>query len=92
MLDVAPIRPFLFDYLQSAGVKWKKQGSGYVAKCIAHKDSNPSMAYYKGSHHVHCFACGFHQDIVGVHAELTGRSVKTDFKALVSEFTLHDKK
>lgn len=46
-------------------------GSG-KAHCVApdHQDNDPSMHLYEG--HVHCFACGFHGDVVDVWAATHG--------------------
>src|SRR5215211_8918426 len=38
--------------------------SHHKASCIAHSDSDPSMHVYED--HVHCYACGFHGDVVDV--------------------------
>ena len=41
---------------------------GGNARCVAsgHPDHNPSMRVY--DNHVHCFACGFHGDVMDVWA------------------------
>ncbi len=47
-------------------------GNGGKAHCVApeHRDDNPSMHIYDD--HVHCFACGFHGDVVDVWAAQRG--------------------
>src|SRR5829696_3371794 len=47
-------------------------GSGGKAHCVApgHQDNDPSMHAYDD--HVHCFACGFHGDVVDVWAAMSG--------------------
>src|SRR5919112_1034293 len=49
-----------------------EHGSGGKAHCVApeHRDDNPSMHIYDD--HVHCFACGFHGDVVDVWAAQRG--------------------
>ncbi len=47
-------------------------GKGGKAHCVSpgHPDNRPSMHIYE--HHVHCFACGFHGDVVDVWAAQHG--------------------
>jgi DNA primase len=47
-------------------------GNGGKAHCLAprHQDNDPSMHIYDD--HVHCFACGFHGDVVDVWAAQRG--------------------
>ena len=49
-----------------------ERGNGGKAHCVApeHRDYNPSMHIYDD--HVHCFACGFHGDVVDVWAAQRG--------------------
>jgi len=47
----------------------KETGQG-KATCVAHDDKNPSMHLY--DNHVHCFACGFHGDVVDVWSSQKG--------------------
>jgi DNA primase len=42
-----------------------KMNGHHKALCVAHDDKTPSMHVYED--HVHCFACGFHGDVVDVH-------------------------
>ena len=46
-------------------------GSG-KARCVSphHQDTNPSMHRY--DKHVHCYRCGFHDDVVAVWAAMRG--------------------
>jgi len=46
-------------------------GSNGMAHCIAHDDKNPSMSCKKNNR-VHCFACGFKGDSIGVYRQLHG--------------------
>lgn len=85
MLNIEPLKPFLFDYLQNAGIEWKKEGNLYKALCINHSESRPSMAYHADSHSVHCYSCGYHADIVKAHATLRGLHHKVDFIEIVRE-------
>ena len=53
-------------YHSARGALQRRQG-----QCVApgHTDHNPSMYLYDD--HVHCFACGFHGDVVDVWAAQT---------------------
>lgn len=86
-LNIEPLKPYLFDYLQNAGIVWKKEGKLYKALCIHHNESRPSMAYHSNSHSVHCYSCGYHADIVKAHATLRGLHYKVDFLEIISELS-----
>lgn len=46
-------------------VELKKRGSEYVGRCVAHDDHSPSMWVSPQKGLIHCFACGFSQDVIG---------------------------
>lgn len=70
------------------GVNLKKQGSGYIARCInpMHEDKNPSMGVFrvKGEsyHRVNCPSCGLSEDVVGVYKILSGDDLHEALDAL----------
>lgn len=76
------------DLLLQYGVTLKKQGSGYIARCInpMHEDKNPSMGVYRvkdnNYYRVNCPACGFSEDVVGVYKQLSGDSLPESLDAL----------
>lgn len=51
--------------LVSRYVELKKQGAEYVANCLFHSESTPSMTVSPQKGFVHCFGCGAHHDAVG---------------------------
>ena len=70
--------------LTSYGVKLKKTGQAYLACCIFHDDSNPSMSVYEqGVWRCHCHSCGANEDAIGVIQQLDG----CDFKTAVNRLT-----
>jgi len=86
------------ELLLSYGIHLKKQGEEYLAKCIAHDDTNPSMSVYRnggGKWVAHCFSCNFHGDVVRSYCELNGLDMdnKSDvakaYKALEDDVIIH---
>lgn len=70
--------------LTSYGVKLNKTGKAYLACCIFHDDSNPSMSVYEqGVWRCHCHSCGANEDSIGVIQQLDG----CDFKTAVNRLT-----
>lgn len=52
--------------VESYGTTFKKDSTGYVAKCPFHEDKTPSFRLrdtYKGADY-HCFGCGAHGDVI----------------------------
>lgn len=71
--------------LEKYGVSLRKSGTGFVAKCIAHEDHNPSMSVYingSGKYTTHCHSCGFHEDAIGVVAHMENISMAEAMKML----------
>ena len=61
--------------LLSYNVELRKSGNRYMALCIAHDETRPSMAVYingTGKYTTHCYRCGFHEDAIGVVAFMEG--------------------
>ena len=80
------------DYLVSQGVSLKKSGDGFMCKCFAHDDSNPSMSVYindggKWVAHCHSLACDFHEDLLGVKQYMEGIGFK-EAKKQAGEITI----
>jgi DNA primase len=56
------------------------------ARCVAHDDQDPSLHVYDD--HAHCFACGFHGDVVDVWATMQG--IKGPFEAALDLARAHN--
>lgn len=57
------------DLMISYGIKLIQRGNRFECLCPAHDDHNPSMSVYRngdGGWKAHCFACGFHEDAIGM--------------------------
>lgn len=54
-----------------------KKGNEFVGRCVAHADGTPSMSVSPQKNFVHCFACGFHADVIEFIQEVE----HLDFKA-----------
>lgn len=52
--------------------KLTKRGHEFIGQCVAHNDNNASMTVSPQKGFVHCFACGFHADIVDFIREVEG--------------------
>lgn len=62
-------------------LKWYgKEVKMHKTQCIAHNDSHPSMHVYKDS--VHCFACGYHGDIIDIVMRMEGVDFNTAMRRL----------
>ncbi len=51
-----------------------------MARCIAHEDKTPSMDCR--NNFAHCYACGFHADVIGVYRKLHGVGFREAVEAL----------
>lgn len=51
------------ELLISNDLNLKKKGGLYFCFSGTHKDTNPSMSFWKKGNKFHCFACGFNYDI-----------------------------
>lgn len=73
----------LENVLLAHGVELKRTGNSYMALCIWHDETNPSMHVYQspkdGYQRAFCFSCGHGGDVMDVYGQLNGLSVKTDF-------------
>lgn len=52
--------------------KLTKRGHEFIGQCVAHNDNNASMTVSPQKGFVHCFACGFHADIIDFIQEVEG--------------------
>lgn len=69
------------DILTSYGIHLNKTGNTYMACCIFHEDSTPSMSVYENNiWRVHCHSCGSNEDAIGVIQHLD----RCDFKTAVN--------
>jgi CHC2 zinc finger len=67
------------DIVQVVGhyTKLTKRGHEFIGQCVAHNDSNASMTVSPQKGFAHCFACGFHADVIDFIMEVES----LDFKA-----------
>lgn len=66
----------------------KRQASGFLVCCPVHGEKNPSCSVTRGRDgtvRVHCFACDWSSDALGLIAAVRGVNVKTDFPAVLAE-------
>ena len=49
-----------------------KRGHEFIGQCVAHADTNASMTVSPQKGFVHCFACGFHADVIDFIREVEG--------------------
>jgi putative DNA primase/helicase len=62
-----------------------KRGHEFIGQCVAHNDSNASMTVSPSKGFVHCFACGFHADVIDFIREVEGLDFKAAAEFLGSE-------
>ena len=53
-------------------LKLIKRGREFLARCLFHNDSNPSLSIVDEKNFYHCFACGAHGDIIKFTMEVEG--------------------
>ena len=65
------------ELLRSQGIEVNRHNQ---CCCFAHGEKHPSMKVYP--HAVHCFACGYHADVLKVYMDLNRCDFKTAFESL----------
>jgi len=68
------------DILEAAshlGLSLHRSGVNHLATCPWHEDTHPSLVLYHGTNknHCHCYACGHHDNVIG----LAMKMLETDF-------------
>ena len=83
MRDFAEIRQ-LVNIRQAAEMYELEVNRSGMARCIFHRDKNPSMKMYND--HFHCYACGAHGDVTDLTAQLFGISKTEAADKLCADF------
>lgn len=55
-------RPDILEVCADQGIRLRKRTHYWVAACVFHADSTPSMAVYPSNNTFHCYGCGAHGD------------------------------
>lgn len=74
-IDMIKSRLSCAELLAMHGIKANQKG---MARCCFHDDTHPSMAVFDD--HVHCYACGAHEDVIGLAKQLYSVSIAEAIK------------
>jgi len=79
-------------YIRALGGKCEELDVPQKVRCPLpdHEDEHPSARVFPDSNVVHCFACGFHGDIVDLHMQIYECNILAALTAIEEAFRLGD--
>ena len=71
------------------GLKGRRTGpTRSIYSCPWHQDKTPSMVYYDGQNHFHCFSCGKHGDAADLYGAVLGLGMYQAAQRVCEDFGL----
>lgn len=71
----------IVEVARESGLEPRQSGGKHFVNCFSHPDSTPSLCLYPDNH-CHCFACGFHGDVLDLVMALHGLNYPAALKYL----------